>query len=291
MSSSVDNFYIELISNGSMDIFKDNTLASFSNFIPEQVNLEGVWEVGLAEVTYPAMFFNLHETTFQYTCTSTGWDEKRISKHKLTNGMYCSLNDVMSSMNNEVKESNPFFSKELSENENLDFFEDVEPIEWTFNEKTQKARYVFPALNCKVDIPKDSDLSRILGHPTLASEIERSASGTHLRQVYESEVPCDLVGLHSVFAYCNIVEHSLIGDVRAPILKIFPFIPRMRNEAICPMQFVYFKDFSPIQYRRVIKNSFHSITCELRTPQGKLCPFIGAGLTRLTLHFRKSFSS
>ena len=38
----MDSFTIELVSNASGDLFPDNTLSSFSNFSPEQVNLGGI---------------------------------------------------------------------------------------------------------------------------------------------------------------------------------------------------------------------------------------------------------
>ena len=32
---------MELVSNASGELFPDNTLSSFTNFLPEQINLEG----------------------------------------------------------------------------------------------------------------------------------------------------------------------------------------------------------------------------------------------------------
>ena len=37
----MDSFTIELVSNASGELFPDNTLSSFTNFLPEQVNLGG----------------------------------------------------------------------------------------------------------------------------------------------------------------------------------------------------------------------------------------------------------
>ena len=37
----MDSFTIVLVSNASGEFFPGNTLSSFSNFLPEQVNLEG----------------------------------------------------------------------------------------------------------------------------------------------------------------------------------------------------------------------------------------------------------
>ena len=52
----MDSFTIELASNASGELFPDNTLSSFTNFLPEQVNLEGKWEVAISEISYPSIY-------------------------------------------------------------------------------------------------------------------------------------------------------------------------------------------------------------------------------------------
>ena len=50
----MDSFTKELVSYASGELFPDNTLSSFTNFLPEQVNLEGQWEVAISEISYPS---------------------------------------------------------------------------------------------------------------------------------------------------------------------------------------------------------------------------------------------
>ena len=57
----MDSFTIELVSNASRELFPDNTLSSFTNFLPEKVNLEGQWEVAVSEISYPSMHQNITE--------------------------------------------------------------------------------------------------------------------------------------------------------------------------------------------------------------------------------------
>ena len=54
-------FTIELVSNASAQFFSDNTLSSFTNFLPEQLNLDGQWEVAISEISYPSMYQNVTE--------------------------------------------------------------------------------------------------------------------------------------------------------------------------------------------------------------------------------------
>ena len=43
---------MELGFNASGELFPDNTLSSFTNFLPEQLNLQGQWEVAISEISY-----------------------------------------------------------------------------------------------------------------------------------------------------------------------------------------------------------------------------------------------
>ena len=51
----MDSFTKELVSNASGELFPDNTLSSLTNFLPEQVNLDGQWGVAILEISYPSM--------------------------------------------------------------------------------------------------------------------------------------------------------------------------------------------------------------------------------------------
>ena len=52
----MDSFTKELVSNVPWKLFPNNTLSSPTNFLPEQVNLEGQWEVAISEISYPSMY-------------------------------------------------------------------------------------------------------------------------------------------------------------------------------------------------------------------------------------------
>ena len=60
----MESFTIELVSNASAQLFPDNTLSSFTNFLTEQLNLDGQWEVAISETSYPSMYQNVTEGKF-----------------------------------------------------------------------------------------------------------------------------------------------------------------------------------------------------------------------------------
>ena len=99
----MDSFTIELVSNASGELFPNNTLSSFTNFLPEQVNLEGHWEVAISEISYPSMYQNKTEGKFKF------FDEK-LSKttttYKIELGLYTSITDIVEAMNTLIQEKN-----------------------------------------------------------------------------------------------------------------------------------------------------------------------------------------
>ena len=62
----MESFTIELLSNASAQLFPDNTLSSFTIFLPEQLKLDGQWEVAISETSYPSMYQNVAEGNFMF---------------------------------------------------------------------------------------------------------------------------------------------------------------------------------------------------------------------------------
>ena len=99
----MDSFTIELVSTASSQLFANNTLSSFTNFMPEQVNLDGQWEVAISEISYPSMYQNVTDGKFMF------YDEK-LSKtteaFHLEPGLYSSITDIVEAMNTLIQERN-----------------------------------------------------------------------------------------------------------------------------------------------------------------------------------------
>ena len=99
----MDSFTIELVSNAYGEIFPDNTISSFTNFLPEQVNLEGQLEVAISEISYPSMYQSITERYFKFF-------DKKLSKSMSTcnlgPGLYTSKIDIMEAMNTLIQERN-----------------------------------------------------------------------------------------------------------------------------------------------------------------------------------------
>ena len=49
-----------------------------------------------------------------------------------------------------------------------------------------------------------------------------------------------------------------------------------------------YQNFPNLQFKKILKNSFHSIKLELRDSYGEKVPFNSVGVTRAVLMFRKT---
>ena len=67
----MSSFTIELVSNASFDCYRNNTLSSFTNFLPEQINFDGEWEVAIKKMSYPSLYQNITEGKFFYLDEAT----------------------------------------------------------------------------------------------------------------------------------------------------------------------------------------------------------------------------
>ena len=49
---------------------------------------------------------------------------------------------------------------------------------------------------------------------------------------HEPEFAYDIVRIHSLMIYSDIVEYNIVGDTKAPLLWNFPFISKLREETL-----------------------------------------------------------
>ena len=60
----MEEFEVHLLSTASMNIFADDTLASFKNQLPQNLSLEGDWRVALSEIIFPSNINNVYTDFF-----------------------------------------------------------------------------------------------------------------------------------------------------------------------------------------------------------------------------------
>ena len=117
-----------MVSNPSAQLFPDNTVSTFANFLPEQLNLDGQWEVAISEMSYPSMFQSVTEGKFMYF-------DKKLSKssefYYLEPGLYPSITDIVEAMNILIQE-NTIAAKTVSK---LKCLEERKKLRFTLQKK------------------------------------------------------------------------------------------------------------------------------------------------------------
>ena len=259
------SFTIKLVSNASGKLFPKNTLSSFTNFLPEQVNLEEQWEIAISEISYPSMYQNITDVQFKF------FDEK-LSKstatYNLEPGLYIWISDFVADMNKLIQERN-------NHNETC--------ITDKVSRRMQKV--VIMLANDSSGLAFCStDLGHIFGN-NVGNDfgVLMIGKGPHKR-----EFACDIVHIHSLMIYSDLVEYNIVGDTKAPLLRCFLFISKLTGgDIITTGQYMNYQTFSNLQFRTLPQNSFHSMNIDLRDKSGEKIPFVSVGITRLVLMFRK----
>ena len=83
----------------------------------------------------------------------------------------------------------------------------------------------------------------------------------------------DIVRIHSLMVYTDLIEYNIFGDTKALLLRCSPFISKLKaGDIITTRQYMNYQSFSNLQFRPLLKNSFHSIHIDLRDTSGEKKP-------------------
>ena len=98
----MDSFTIELVSNASFNCYPNNSLSSFTNFLPEQIHPKGECEVAISEISYPSLYQNVTEGKFTFVDGRESSKENTQPMH-FEPGLYPSIVDIILAMNDKVR--------------------------------------------------------------------------------------------------------------------------------------------------------------------------------------------
>ena len=158
----MSSFNVELVSNASSDCYPNNTLSSFTNFLTEQTNLDGEWEIAITELSYPSLYQNITEGKFFYLDEATP-DTKPSDYYTLDPGLYPSISDIV----NEKQRK----SQEREKNEKT-------PIKLHVNKITQRISLSLPNQNSLLVI-FSVNLFHVFGCEEAVYGVFMSGAGPH----------------------------------------------------------------------------------------------------------------
>ena len=188
-------------------------------------------------------------------------------------GLYPSIVDIVVAMNNKIRES---LGAQVFEYNGI--YVSVEKI-------AQKVVVHLPESQSSVFIIQSADLSHIFG-----CDLEQNQTGVIMKGKgpHCPQYSYDIIRIHSLMIYSDIIEYNIVGDTKTPLLRCFPFISKVKSgDIISTGQYMNYQSFTNLQFKKLLKNFFHSIKIKLRDSTGEKIPFVSVGITRVVLLFRK----
>ena len=224
-------FTIELVSNASAQPFPDNTLSSFTNFLPEQLNLDGQWEVAISEISYPSMYQNVTGGNIMF------FDKKfwKLSEFfYLEPGLYPSIADIVEATNTLIQERH-------NHSENC--------ITIKVSRRTQKVEIYLANEGSGLAF-----LSTDLGH-IFRIDVDNEF-GVMLRGKgpHKPKFPDEIFRILSLMIYTDLIEYNIVGDTKAPLLRCFLFLSKLKTgDIITTGQYLNYQTFSNLQLRPLLE--------------------------------------
>ena len=241
----MDSFTIELVSNASEELFPDKTLSFFANFLSEQVNVQGQWELTISDLSYPSVYQNK-------TMGKINFFEEKLSKAKTTYnlepGIYTSITDVVEAMNTLIQEKN---------NHN----KTCKTVR--VSRRTQKVVIMLANDDSAVAFCS-TDLGHIFGN-NLGNKfgVLIMEKGPH-----EPEFAYNIVHIQSLMIYSDLVEYNNL-QYKSSLATMLSLYLKAKGEGgggdiITTGQYMNYQTFSTLQFRPVLESFIHSIHIDLR---------------------------
>ena len=96
----MEHFYVTLPSDGSKDIFPDNTTANFKTRLATPISLVGDWDVSLYEIHYKRLWYTINTIDAEITYeVKPAEGESTIYRAFLYQGYYPTIEEVIQALN------------------------------------------------------------------------------------------------------------------------------------------------------------------------------------------------
>lgn len=285
-----DNFYIVLPSNVRADNYMQNKTSHFLTPLPKPLELNThVWEVSLAEVSYPHTWYNIHRTDTYIDCINYSGEAERVTTIEFNPGHYTGSSlakqlteqlkrmDMKSNFNYE--ESSNKMRLELHVDEGLDLAETLATKMGWWNQ----SGFYYPSSEYAANITFDvnPNLREIFPNMTEETFVEMRDRPPiyHPRLIYPEQ--CVNLG-HStqyLYIYCNLISEIMVGDIYAKLMRTVS----TRSEDYG--QYVT-RTFASPHYMPLASSFENFIEISIRDDEQRLIAF-ESGKVIVTLHFRK----
>jgi len=244
-------FYVTLPSNSSTDYYPDNTVAHYTMKLANKIELEGDWEVGLAEISFPSEVENVVRDQCYYNLYI---DDTFVRSIVLPPGNHRRMRTLLGAIFREqIKQTNLL----------------APLVEFSYDDHTYKVHLQIAV--------KDSSIQF---SPDLAYMLGFDESVKYSKNAVSTRVPSRIAGtIRSMYIYCDILEHVAVGDTRAPLLRIVDN-PRKTFGNV-------HQTMNPILYVPLQKKNFDTVEINIVTDTRVPVPY-RSGKSFVVLEFRRA---
>jgi len=237
---------VTLPSNSSREYYPNNTVAHYTTKLANKIEVECDWEVGLAEISMPSMVDNVVQGLCYYDMC---FGDVATRRAVLPSTNHKSMDTVIEALHRAQE-------KVMGAHKYVVYSYRNGKI------SMQIADYV--------TVQFSADLASMLG---LDEDVKYSGNTTTFLTAL------DAPDVHSVYIYCDVLEHVAVGDTRAPLLRIVDK-SKKKSENV-------HKVMNPIVYVPPQKKNFDTVEINMKTDGGIAVPF-RPGKAFVVLEFRRS---
>ena len=244
-----------------MNYSPTNTASQFTTKLNEVVELDGNWEVGLLEASFPGKVENVMSNEFYYHILEENGNYFNVL---LPNGIYPRAVEVIGALHSAQRRA-----------------VGIRP--------TQRPLVYFRYLTLtkRIGMKIMGTASNVVGvkfSPALSQMLGFDADTTydgHAEHI--AKLPMNLTGnVNLVYVYCDLLEQVLVGDTKAPLLRIVSRSTDMTSS----LDYIEHVTFNPVQYVPLQKKCFDTITINLMMDTGAPMSFF-PGKSIIVLEFRR----
>lgn len=252
-----DDFYLTLPSNAGQNV----SASSFRVNLPQSVRLYGEWEVALSEIIYPYSWYNVNSLESYSIWYKTA---PPLLVGSVTRKFDCATPGHYSEVEDLFR-----------------VFEDTLPSEYkkhivfAYNKRTNRVNIQVAGPVKAIYLP--NTVLYMLGY-----DVEKSSNGIDKTNGLAPHSPDMTAGIHVLYVYCDIAEHTVVGDKLAPLLRAVAVEGKFGD--------IINKIFISPHYVPVLKKDFSSVEIEIKTDQNQPLA-LRYGKTLVKLHFRRKQKS
>ena len=243
------SFYITLPSNSSFDYFPDNKLNNYTTKLHSTLRLEGTYEVGLVEMSYPQHWVYKKDGVITFKI------DKKIEMFEVKFQNY----DTVHALTREIDK----YCKEKT-------------IACSFSFEEDKIKLTIRAA---MTLEFSDGLSEELGFKHTAITIALSKD-FHNKTYFSSKLVNQIKNISALYVYCNIFDYQIVGNTYTPLLRTILVNENSENYGKYINQI-----FTKPHYVPVSVNSIDTLEINIRDDTGKPIQF-EAGKVLVKLHFQ-----